>query len=56
MRKESWPRLKSQSRLIAVVVTVDIAFLRNEFWERLMANIGIVLLFAAFYLKFMKRF
>jgi hypothetical protein len=38
--------------LIAVVVGVDVLFFRHRFWERLMANAGIVLLFAAFYLRF----
>ena len=41
--------------LIAVVVGVDVLFFRNRFWERLMVNIGIVLVFAAFYLRFLKR-
>jgi len=41
-------------RLIAVVVSVDLLFLRNRFWERLIANIGVVLVFAAFYLRFIK--
>ncbi len=41
--------------LVAVVVAVDLLFFRNHFWERLLANIGIVLLFAAFYLRFLKR-
>lgn len=41
--------------LVAVVVSVDFLFFRNEFWERLIANIGIVLVFAAFYLRFLKR-
>jgi len=41
--------------LIAVVVGVDVQFFRNRFWERLTANIGIVLVFAAFYLKFLKK-
>jgi hypothetical protein len=40
--------------LIAVVVGVDLLFFRNRFWERLMANIGIVLVFWAFYLRFLK--
>jgi hypothetical protein len=40
--------------LVAVMVTVDILFFRNFFWERLMANIGIVLIFAAFSLRFLK--
>jgi hypothetical protein len=38
--------------LIAVVGGVDLLFFRNRFWERLMANVGIVLTFAAFYLRF----
>jgi hypothetical protein len=41
--------------LIAVVVAVDFLFFRNLFWERLMVNIGIVLVFAAFYFRFLKR-
>jgi hypothetical protein len=41
--------------LVAVVVGVDFLFFRNRFWERLMANVGIVLVFAAFYLRFLKR-
>ena len=38
--------------LVAVVVGVDILFFRHHFWERLIANVGIVLVFAAFYLRF----
>jgi len=41
--------------LIAVVVSVDLLFFKNRFWERLIANIGIVLVFAAFYLRFLKN-
>ncbi len=41
--------------LVAVVVGVDLLFLRNRFWERLLANIGIVLVFGAFYVRFLKR-
>lgn len=41
--------------MAALIVGVDVAFFRNRFWERLMANIGIVLLFGAFYLRFLKR-
>jgi hypothetical protein len=41
--------------LVAVVVGVDVLFFRHRFWERLMVNIGIVLVFAAFYLRFLKR-
>ncbi len=41
--------------MIAVVVSVDLLFFRNLFWERLIANIGIVLVFVAFYLRFLKK-
>ena len=41
--------------LVAIVVGVDVLFFRHRFWERLMANVGIVLVFAAFYLRFLKR-
>ena len=41
--------------MAAVIVGVDFVFFRNRFWERLMANIGIVLIFAAFYLRFLSR-
>ena len=41
--------------LIAVVVIVDILFFGNRFWERLMVNVGIVLMFAAFYLRFFRN-
>jgi hypothetical protein len=41
--------------LVAVIVGVDLLFFRNRFWERLMVNIGIVLVFAAFYLRFLKN-
>jgi hypothetical protein len=41
--------------LVAVVVGVDVLFFRNRFWERLMVNVGIVLVFGAFYLRFLQR-
>ncbi len=40
--------------MVATIVGVDFVFLRHWFWERLLANIGIVLLFAAFYLRYFK--
>ena len=40
--------------LVAAVVGVDLLFFRNRFWERLMANIGIVLVFAAGYRRFFR--
>jgi hypothetical protein len=41
--------------MVAVVVGVDILFFRHQFWERLIVNVGIVLVFGAFYLRFLKR-
>jgi hypothetical protein len=41
--------------MVAVVVGVDVLFLRHQFWERLISNVGIVLVFGAFYVRFMKR-
>ena len=40
--------------LIAVVVGVDVLLFRHHIWERLIVNIGIVLVFAAFYFRFLK--
>ena len=41
--------------MVAVVVGVDLLFFRDKtwFWERLAANVGIVLLFGAFYFRFL---
>lgn len=41
--------------LVIVVVGVDALFFRQRFWERLIVNVGIVLVFVAFYLAFLKR-
>jgi hypothetical protein len=41
--------------LAAVIVAVDVLFFRNRFWERLMVNVGLVLVFGAFYLRFVNR-
>ena len=41
--------------MAAVIVGVDFALFRDRFWERLMVNVGIVLVFAAFYLRFFMR-
>ena len=38
--------------MAAVIVAVDLLFFRNRFWERLTVNVGIVLVFAAFYFRF----
>ena len=43
--------------LIVVIVSIDVLFFRARFWfwERLMVNVGIVLVFIAFYLRFIRN-
>jgi hypothetical protein len=41
--------------LVAVVVGVDVLFFRHQFWDRLIVNVGIVMVFIGFYLRFLKR-
>lgn len=41
--------------MAALIVGVDLAFFRNRLWERLIANIGIVLVFGAFYLRYFRH-
>jgi hypothetical protein len=41
--------------MAGVVVGVDVLFFRHQFWARLAVNVGIVLVFAAFYFRFLKR-
>jgi hypothetical protein len=42
--------------MVAVIVGVDLIFFRGRLWlwERLMANVGIVLVFLAFYFRFLR--
>jgi hypothetical protein len=41
--------------MVAIIVAVDVLFLRHQLWIRLITNIGIVVVFVAFYLRFLKR-
>ena len=41
--------------MVVVVVGVDVLFFRDHLWERLMINVGIVLVFGAFYLRFLRH-
>ena len=41
--------------MAAVVVAVDVLLFRGHVWERLAANVGIVVVFLVFYFKFMHR-
>lgn len=38
--------------MVVIIVGVDVAIFRDHPWERLAANVGIVLIFGAFYLRF----
>ena len=42
--------------LVVVIVGADVALFRHHTWARLVLNIGIVLVFAAFYLRFQGAF
>ena len=63
-RQAAWPKGAEMDRQVAgvlygvvmaaVIVGVDVAFFRGRFWERLMVNVGIVLVFGAFYLRFFR--
>ncbi len=39
--------------LVATVVVVDVLFFEGRLWERLLANVGIVVVFVAFYFGFL---
>lgn len=41
--------------MATVVVGVDVLVFRHHFWERLAVNVGIVLVFVAFYFRFLRR-
>jgi hypothetical protein len=41
--------------MVAIVVVVDVLFLKHHFWPRLIVNVGIVLLFGAGYFRFLRR-
>jgi uncharacterized protein YybS (DUF2232 family) len=41
--------------MVMVIVGVDVLFFRHHAVERLMVNVGIVLVFGAFYLTFLRH-
>jgi hypothetical protein len=41
--------------LVAAVVCVDVLFFSHQFGERLIANVGIVLVFVGCYFAFLRR-
>jgi len=41
--------------MVAVIVGVDVLLFRHHFWPRLLVNVGIVLVFGAVYLRFLRN-
>ena len=41
--------------MVVTVVAVDVFFFRHQFLERLLVNVGIVLVYASFYFRFLKN-
>ena len=41
--------------MVALIVGVDVLFLRHQFWPRLAVNVGIVVVFGTVYLLFLRR-
>lgn len=41
--------------MVAIIVALDVLIFRHHFWPRLMVNVGVVLVFAAFYFRFRTR-
>jgi hypothetical protein len=41
--------------MVALIVGVDVLFFRGHVWARLAVNIGIVLVFVAFYFRFLRH-
>jgi hypothetical protein len=41
--------------MVVIIVGLDILVFRNHLWPRLAANVGIVLLFGAFYFRYVRH-
>lgn len=41
--------------MIALIVGLDVTLLKHHLWARLAANVGIVLVFVAFYVRFLRH-
>ncbi|MEZ5938397.1 MAG: hypothetical protein R3C52_16140 [Hyphomonadaceae bacterium] len=41
--------------MVATIVSIDIAFFKDRMLLRLLANVGVVLVFGAFYLRFFRN-
>ena len=38
--------------MVGIIIALDILVFRNHFWPRLLVNVGIVLVFGGFYLRY----
>jgi hypothetical protein len=45
----------SVAAMVALIVGLDVTLFKDRFWERLAVNVGIVLVFAAFYFRFLRH-
>lgn len=52
---KSWTAVIYVLAMVAAVIGTDVLFFRNHFWLRLAVNVGIVLVFAAFYFRFLRH-
>lgn len=50
-----WLEVTLLVAMVAIIVAMDLFFFRGPFWERLAANVGVVLLFGAFYFALFRR-
>lgn len=41
--------------MVALIVGLDVTLFKDRFWERLAVNVGTVLVFAAFYFRFLRH-
>ena len=41
--------------MVVIIVGLDILVFRNHLWPRLAANLGIVLVFGAFYFRYLRH-
>lgn len=41
--------------MIALILSLDLLFFRHRFWERLAANVGIVVVFLGFYFALLRK-
>jgi xanthine/uracil permease len=41
--------------MVALIVALDVLVFKDQFWERLAVNIGIVLVYGAVYFLFLRR-